>query len=196
MSHSKIRIWGIFGIILIVFTIAFAALPLFPSSALDVIRITVRQRALEERIVKNVVVLAYQPESHVQAVSELQNTLPTWEQVQNGLMNGDQSLGISANQPDDVKLLLLQAQSDFVSIDTAVHQILAHPSQVDPTQLTIVLGHEQAYYTTMAHVDTVSKDHITQITRIYFGIGMAISLVLMVIWIRMFKEVMRLSNGK
>jgi hypothetical protein len=196
LSPTKIRIWGIFGIILILFSIGFAALPLIPNSSLDVIRITVRQRALEERIVKDALTLTYQPSSRVQAVSELQNTLPVWEQVQNGLMNGDTSLGISPNQPSDTKLLLLQAQSDFVNMDTSARQILAHPSPVDATQLSIILQHEQSYYTTMAHVDSLSEDHILWITRLYFGIGIAISIVLLLIWIRFFRTIARKNEEK
>lgn len=194
MSHDRIRIWGVLGIILILFSIAFAALPLLPNSSLDVIRITVRQRALEERIVKDVLTLACQPTSKVQAINELQTTLPTWEQVQVGLLNGDASLGISPNPPEDINLLLLQAQSDYMSIDTAIHQILAHPSTVDQLQIAIVLQHDSGYYTTMAHVDMLLEAHVQFVAKLYFGFGVAISIGLLLIWMQFFRKMIRIDK--
>jgi MFS superfamily sulfate permease-like transporter len=197
MSHIKTRIMGIFGILLILFFIAFAALPLIPNSTLGVIRIIARQRTIEQLIVKDVLILAYRPTSeHVQAISELQNSLPVWEKVEAGLQNGDDSLGISPNLPPEVKALILQAQSDFTSIDTAAHQILAHPSQVDQTQLLIILQHERAYSLTLFQVSSLFEDHIHAISQVYFGIGVAISIGLLLIWIRFFRALLRAEREK
>ncbi|OLD63409.1 MAG: hypothetical protein AUF65_02420 [Chloroflexi bacterium 13_1_20CM_50_12] len=197
MSHTKTRIWGIFGILLILFSIAFSALPLIPNSTLGVIRIIARQRAIGQQIVKDVLILAYRPPpEHVQAISEIQNALPVWEQVQAGLQNGDSSLGISPNLPGDIKLLLLQAQSDFTSVDTATHQILAHPSPIDQTQLSIILHHEHGYSLAMFQVSDLFESHIRGISQIYFGIGTAISVGLMFIWVTFFRKILRLEREK
>lgn len=195
MSYRKARLWGIFGIILILFLIAFAALPLIPNDTLGTTRIIARQRTIEQLIVKDVLILSYRDTAdHVQAISELQNALPAWEQVEHGLQNGDASLGISPNLPPEVKLLVLQAQSDFTSIDTAAHQILAHSSPVDQTQLMIILQHEHTYSVTMFQMSDLFESHIQVISRVYFGFGVAISLGLMAIWTRLFKEILRLKK--
>lgn len=197
MSHKKTLIWGIFGILLIFFFIAFAALPLFPNSTLGVIRIIARQRTLEQIIVKDVLILAYRPApDHVQAISEIQNALPTWEQVQTGLQKGDDSLGISHNLPPEIHLLLLQSQSDFTSIDTAAHQVLAHPSKIDQTQLLIILQHERAYSLAMFQVSDLFESHIHGISQAYFGIGTAIGVGLMLIWVTFFRKILRLEREK
>lgn len=197
MSHGKIRVLGVFGIILILFSIAFAALPLLPSSTLGVIRIIARQRTLEQLIVKDVLILTYRSSGdRVQAISEIQNALPTWEKVQAGLQNGDESLGISSNLPGEINLVLLQAQSDFTSIDTATHQILAHPSQVDQTQLSIILQHDHTYSLDMFQMSDLFESHILSISRIYFATGTAISIGLMLIWIRLLRALLRAEREK
>lgn len=195
MSYRKARLWGIFGIILILFLITFTAFPLMPNDTLGTTRIIARQRTIEQLIVKDVLILAYRNTAdHAQAVSELQNALPAWEQVERGLQNGDASLGISHNLPPEIHLLLLQAQSDFTSIDTAAHQILAHPSNVDQTQLMIILQHEHAYSITMFQMSDLFEGHIQVISKVYFGFGVAISLGLMAIWVKLFKEILRLKK--
>src|SRR5690348_13944705 len=107
--------WGL-GILLLLVMLAFEALPLMSNTTLGTFRLMTRQRVLEQRIVKNVLVLAYRssPDDHAEAISEHQTTLPIWEKVQNGLRNGDVSQGISPNLPGDIRLLLIQAQPDFV----------------------------------------------------------------------------------
>jgi hypothetical protein len=163
-----------------------------PNSTLSVIRVIARQRTIEQLIVKDVLIMAYRPTAdHVQAISELQNALPNWEKVQNGLQNGDADLGISSNLPSDIKLLVLQSQSDFTSIDTSAHQILAHSSEVDQTQLLIILQHERAYSLTIFQVSSLFEDHILGVSRIYFGIGVAISVALLCIWIRFFRAMLK-----
>ena len=95
MTYGKIRVLGIFGIFLILLSIGFAALPLMPNSTLDLIRTIARQRTLDEQITKDALILAYRPTAeHVQAINELQSSLPVFEGVNAGLENGDQSLGI------------------------------------------------------------------------------------------------------
>lgn len=192
MSHSKVQILGVFGVLLILISIGFGVFPLMPNDTLDVIRLIARQRTLEQLIAKDTLILAYRPtDDHVQAISELQNTLPAWEKVELGLQNGDASLGISPNLPGNIKLLLLQAQSDFTGIDASAHYILAHPDPVDQTQLSIVLQHERAYSVTMFQVNTLFNDYIQEMSRIYFGIGVAINACLLLIWMSFFKELLK-----
>jgi hypothetical protein len=179
------RILGWLGIILLFFTLAFEALPLMSNTTLGTFRLMTRQRVLQQRIVKNVLILAYQTSSdeHVEAINELQTTLPVWEQVQKGLRLGDASLGISANLPGDIELLLTQAQPDFAYMDAAARQILARPSPVDPVQLAIIQQHDQPYYLTMAQVSDLFQERIQGAAKIYFGIELGMGIALMSIWI-------------
>lgn len=178
------RTLGWFGVFLLIVSLTFEALPLMPNSTLNTFHLAARQRVLEEHIVKDILILAYRPSSeHAEAVSEMQTALPVWEEVENGLQNGDTSLGISPRLPSDVKLQLSQAQPDFVYLDAAARRILAHPSSVDETQITIVLQHNQGYYISMAQVVNVLQDDMSKVANAYFTIELSIGVFLMIIWI-------------
>jgi hypothetical protein len=169
---------------LLLILLSFEALPLMPNSTLNTFHLAARQRVLEEHIVKNILVLAYRPQDeHADAISQIQTALPVWEQVENGLQKGDTSLGISPRLPQDMKLMLIQAQPDFVYLDTAARKILAHPSPVDQTELTIVLQHDQGYYIAMAQVVIVLQDDLRGMAIIYFSIELVTGIILMAIWI-------------
>jgi hypothetical protein len=197
MSHGKVRILGIFGVLLILISIGFSMFPLLPHDTMSVIHLIARQRTIAQLVVKDTLILAYRPaDDHVQAISELQNALPAWEKVELGLQNGDTSLGISPNLPGDIKLLLLQAQSDFTSIDTSAHYILAHPDPIDQTQLSIVLQHERAYSLTMFQVSNLFDDYIHGMSTVYFGIEVAISVGLLILWIRLFRALLTHTEAK
>jgi len=81
-----------------------------------------------------------------------------------------------------------------VSIDTAVHQILTHPSTVDQLQIAIVLQHDSGYYVTMAHVDMLLEAHVQFIAKLYFGFGVAISIGLLLMWIQFFRKMLRIDK--
>lgn len=186
--RSKIIIKALrgLGLFLLLISVVFESLPLIPgSTTLDTFRLMIRQRSLEERIVKNTLILAYRasPDERAEAINELQNTLPTWEKVQTGLRNGDASLGISPNLPTEVKLLLAKIQPNFASIDTSARKILEHPSSVDPVQINIILQHSQLYYLTMAQASDAFQESILNNARIYFSVELAIGIVLILMWI-------------
>lgn len=194
------RILGWFGIFLLLILLAFEALPLMPNSTLNTFHLVARQRVLEEHIVKNILVLAYRPQDeHAEAISEIQTALPVWEQVENGLQKGDTVLGISPRLPQDMKLLLIQAQPDFVYLDAAVRKILEHPSPVDQTELEIVLQHDQGYYIAMAQVVNVLQDDLRSMVIIYFSIELIIGIILMTIWISFLisiNRILKTNRGK
>jgi len=178
------RVLGGLGVFLLFASLAFEALPLLPNGTLNTFHLAARQRVLEEHIVKNVLILAYRPQDeHTEAISEIQTALPVWEEVENGLQNGDASLGISSHMPQDIKLMLLQAQPDFVYLDTSARHILAHPSPVDPVQISIVLQHDQGYYIAMGQAVNVLQDDLSRMTVTYFWIELSMSMLLMIIWI-------------
>lgn len=181
LLQSLMPVIRIVCIILIALNLAFDALPLVPNNALSTISAIDLQRTLGERIAKDVLILSYRPTSeHVQAVAELQSMLPYWEKVQNGLTGGDESLGISDHLPPDIRLLLVQAQTDYVEMDQAAHTIVAHPSQaVDPIELSIVLQHEPNYFLTMLHVAMLEQQHIQSATQVYFSLEAGIGVLLL-----------------
>jgi len=188
---------GWLGVFLFIVSIAFEALPLMHSNALGTFHLIARQRVLEQRIVTDVLILAYRPqEEHAEALSELQTALPVWERVQKGLMNGDDTLGISPNLPSNIKLYLLQMQPDFSYMDTAARQILAHHSPVDPDQLAIILQHEQPYYLSMAQAVIVFQDDVDNAAKIYFSIELSIGIVLMSMWITFLLSFRSLTKGQ
>lgn len=109
------------------------------------------QLARAEFMIKDVFALAYRPAtSHAQAISELQIQLPVFQRTQEGLANGDPSLGLPNNPSSGVKAALLDAQPDYLAITTAVSKILAHPdSAPDQAQVDIVAQHERPYISAM-----------------------------------------------
>lgn len=183
--RSLMRVMGSFGIVLLLIIIALEALPLLNNTdSINIFHLVARQRVLEERVVKDALILAYRasPDEHAEAISEMQTSLPTWEKVQNGLQNGDGSIGIPQNYlPSDLKLLLTQTQPDFTYLDAAARKILAHPSPVDLVQLSIVLQHDQGYYISMAQVVNSAQDHIQGAARIYFSIELIVALILLIV---------------
>lgn len=192
-----IRILGWFGVFLLLASLVLEALPLMHDNTLGTFHLIARQRVLEQRIVTDVLILAYRPEDeHPEAISELQTALPVWEQVQRGLNNGDSSLGISPNLPSNVKLLLLQMQPDFMYMDVAARQILAHPEPVNSDELTIVMQHEQPYYLAMGQAVQLLQDDINIAAQIYFGIELTLGLILAAIWIAFTLSMHRMNKVK
>jgi hypothetical protein len=185
MAPNKIRILGGFGIFLLIILLAFEALPLMPNNTLNVFSTVALQRTLGQRVAKNALVLAYRsyPDERAEAVSELQNVLPYWEKVQNGLQNGDPSLGIPARLPPDISLIVAQSQPDFAYMDTAAHKVLANPSSVDPVQISIILQHDNAYFLAMVQITNLMQQNIQSAYQMYFIIELGIGVVLMAIWI-------------
>jgi hypothetical protein len=191
-----IRIFGWFGVFLLLVSLLFEALPLLPNNALNSFHLAARQRGLEEHIVKDTLMLAYRSSSddHAEAISELQTALPLWEKVQNGLQDGDTSLGISSHLPNDVRVLLLQAQPDFIYLDAAAHHILAHPSPVDATEIDIILQHDQNYFLTMGQAVIAYQDDINNAARTFFVIELVLGILLMILWIAFLILVNRVSK--
>lgn len=133
------RIIFVARVVLLILLFAFFLSPLLRLPVLTTLNNMSLQRIRCERIAKNALILQYRPEEeHPQAIAELQNMLPGWQQEQTDLKSF----------PDNqVNLLLLQSQADYTSITSALTNILATPSKpVDSTQVKIILSHESAYF--------------------------------------------------
>jgi hypothetical protein len=151
------RFIAIIGIIVLLASAALEILPVLPNNVLTTVSTIHRvnqQGALAERIDKDVLTLAYRPQAeHAQSLSELQVTLPVFEKIQAGLQSGDASLNLPTHRPQDVQLLLLQTQSDYIAIDASAKTILAHADQpVDLDQIAIIQQHEHDYFVAMGTI--------------------------------------------
>lgn len=178
----------IVGVVLLLGLALLEILPVLPSNVPTVISIIHKvnlQGALAERIDKDALILAYRPETeHAQAISELQVTLPAFEKIQAGLQGGDASLNLPMRRPQDVQLLLLQSQSDYIALDAAAKTILAHTdSPVDPDQIAIIQQHERPYFVTMSAVAKVWEGHIEDNALGFFWTELWMSMLLLILYI-------------
>lgn len=184
-------------VILLMLLLGFQSLWVVRGTAANLMRQVGLQPAREQRIVANVLILAYRPTSeHAQALSALQNLLPLWQKTQNGLMNGDDSLGLPKRSPQDIQLLLLQAQPDYVAISTATQKILDHPDRL-ADQLPIIMDHQNDYYVTMTQIVSLWQSHIDAVfyQLFWWEAGLDGACLLIVVCIYLF-IVRRLLRGK
>jgi hypothetical protein len=144
----------------LVFMIAMALLILLAVSQLLPLAynvpMLVGQSALQgtraQRIAKDALVLEYRPASeHAQAINEIQNSLPIWEAQQSYL---------STLQNSTVQTLMAQAQPDYLAIDTAARNLLAHTN--DTTQTNIIIQHERNYTLVMNQLSQLIQDRIQE----------------------------------
>src|SRR2546430_123803 len=88
-----IRIIVVFCVFLLLLLAGFQWIWVGAGSASSIMNQSGLQRTRAQAIAKDTLILAYRPESeHAQAVNELQNLLPRFEQTQKGLQVGDNSL--------------------------------------------------------------------------------------------------------
>lgn len=187
--------------------VVLAAFEIFPAlSGNDDLIVTQQanlQLARNEFIAKDVLILAYRPiTNHSQAINELQTILPMLQQVQAGLRNGDSTLGLPANPPDNVKIALTATQSDYLSITIALKNILLHPDSttVDPVQLSIILQHERSYTTSMYQVVLLLQGNAEaqkiQLLIIKISLAGAVGLVVILKYLLLTREVVTSSIAK
>jgi len=137
---------------------------------------------------RDVLVLAYRPITfRSQAVSDLQTILPVFQQVQAGLIVGDVSLGLPGNPPDNVRIALGTANSDYQQMVTALKSLLANadsPTGPDPVQVNIVLLHDRPYITAMYQAITLIQQNADArkiqllIIKIFFIVGIVVLVML------------------
>lgn len=148
-STTYRRIVFIVAITLLVVVIVCQILPLTFSES-DLIGQSALQGMRAQKIAKDALTLEYRPENaHIQAISEIQNTLPVWEAEQKQLLN---------THNNDMQTLLNQAQPDYTAIDTATTKLLMHPD--DLTQVQIILQHERNYSLLMSQVSMLIQARI------------------------------------
>lgn len=116
------------------------------------------QSARCQRVVKVALILkdpSITRDTRLQVVSELQNTLPSWEKQQGRMQS---------YQTDSLRILVVQTQADFAAMDTAAWSILANPNRpADPVQVGIIVQHEHNYTTIMAQLATLVQQRLEEI---------------------------------
>lgn len=118
------------------------------------------QSARCQRVVKIALILkdvSIDQNARLQAVSELQNTLPAWEKQQSRMQS---------YQTASLSVLVVQTQADFAAMDTAAWSILANPTKpADPVQVGIILQREHNYTTIMTQLATLVQQRLEEIDR-------------------------------
>lgn len=148
--------WFCFGltIFLLLTTLSFLLLPLSRlADAANKLNNLNLQQARCERITKDVLILAYRSEGErAQALSELQDTFPLWQQEQN-------SLAIISDP--QIQLLVLQSDADYTPMAKATQTLLSQ-LRTPPglLQVTIILQHDHGYEVTMNQLVTLIDQDI------------------------------------
>lgn len=162
-----------FGVIMgvLVLLVITLTIPFYVNES-DILYQTSLQSMRAQRMSKDVLILTYRPSiSTAQAISEIQNTLPVWEQEQSTL---NATVGL------DSRPLFVQSQPDYTSIDTALRSILAHAQQpIDRTQVQIVLDHEQHYTQTINQLSSLRQQHIQQSNILLAGVQIMLAVLVL-----------------
>jgi hypothetical protein len=179
------RIITISQIALLIILALFQSIWVFGGSETSIMNQSGLQRFRASNIKADVLILAYRPtQEHPQAISDLQNILPAWEQTQAGLRSGSTALQLPSTVPESIQQALIPAQSDFVAIDSAARIILAHADGlVDPIQLQIILDHERQYRIEMSQVVTLWQQQIDGafLHIYYWEMGLTLAMIVLVV---------------
>ncbi|SRR6266567_253938 len=142
----------------------FQAIPLTISNNDAILHYATLQQSISQRIAKDALILQYGPaDNNAQAISELQNMLPTWESDQANLQN--------SNLSGTAQTLLISSTTNYVSIDAAVRAILAHPQTIDIVQTQIIHMQERPYFLAISQVanELLQQEYSSRITITVFG---------------------------
>lgn len=184
MSNKLYGVLSLAAVILILILIAFEALlPLVDASSY--LNQAGLQRTRSDVLALAMLTLEYRPASeHALAISNLQVTLPIFEQEQTLLNSNDAS---------DEQLLLQQMRGDYLAIITSAQTVVSAPSKpVDPVQVSIMMAHKDSYRSTMNLLVNVLVSHVERLTWTLFytesGIGLLILGVVVWLWRMLEKE--------
>jgi hypothetical protein len=181
----KAKVLHIYTVVLLTLTvfllvglIVFEILPITGNDDTSVQRQTDLQLTRSLYLSNAILILAYRPiANHSQAVSDLQTVLPQFQQAQTALLHGDASLGLLGNPPDNVKIALTLADSDYKQMVAAFMHILANSDNpvTDVQQVNIVVAHYRSYVTQMNQVSILVQQNID--TRKLLSLGIRISFI-------------------
>lgn len=138
--------------------------PLASGNDLQVLSQVSSQEWSSQRIAKDALIMqSGTPFQRIQAVNELQTTLPEFEATQRAMQNSTLSV--------DTQVLFASTSTDYTAIDTATRAILVHPDQAaDPTQVRIITDHTDPYFSTISQIASIAQQRILLRTQWLFGI--------------------------
>jgi acetolactate synthase regulatory subunit len=165
------RLYLVISLILLGLLASYELIPLTYQES-EIVNQIDSQAIRAQRIYSNALTLAYRPqEEHAQSISEMQNTLPAWEGEQSAL----QSLRLNEN----MRVLVVQAQPDYVAIDTAARKLIAHPG--DKVQVEIIVEHRRNYVLLMTQLSTLYSQRIPARIQWFVALGEGITLILLAV---------------
>lgn len=167
-----------FIVALLLILLAFQSVIVIQPSTSRAINEAGLQRTRCQLIVKDALVLKYRTSSseRAQAVNELQTLLPNFEREQ---------AAIAMYPMLQVQVLSTASRADYNAMDVAANTILSnHDKNIDPTQVDIIIAHNNTYLTTINQIVTtlqqLTEDQEQQLFYIESGID-ALILVLVLI---------------
>jgi hypothetical protein len=138
-------------VLLIAILVGFEAVPITTGSDVQYINQAALQRVRSQVFAKSVYALKYHTDGErAQAISDLQVTLPLFEQEQAVLLS---------NSAPDVQMTVQATRSDYLALVTAIQSILTHPTTSNSIEIDIVLSHERGYLTTSNTLITMLQKH-------------------------------------
>jgi len=161
-----LRILCIGGCVLVLCLLFLESTPILSSGIPQLTGIAASQKALVERLAKDALLIEDgTSDQHIQAINELQITLPRWQSNQNQLH--------ASILPNDVNILFEATASDYTAINTALQTILEntdHPASTIDIEVAIVETHEQEYYVNMSQILSLLQNLWTSSINWLFGL--------------------------
>jgi len=143
------RIIIISCIVLVLLLIGFESVPLYRDDTLMTSQVQ-QQGAISQRIAKDVLLMEYIPDRRADALNELQNVVPNFE-------NGQK---VVSTLPPSMQSFLMATNPDFQDIDTAARKILSAPNaSTNSLQVAIILDHERNYYLSVSQTVAALKSN-------------------------------------
>ncbi|GCE14839.1 type IV pili methyl-accepting chemotaxis transducer N-terminal domain-containing protein [Tengunoibacter tsumagoiensis] len=157
MLHPKLfRTFARFTkILLLLLLIGFEWIPNLSGGDAHYINEAGLQRARSQMLASATYILAYRPlPEHAQAMHDLQTILSVFEHEQSTLQG---------NPASDVQDQLLQANSDYLPLVTALQDIVAHPQRaINLLEVNIIALHERGYLVSMNALVLILPRHLEE----------------------------------
>lgn len=165
------------SVIVALFLLFLVALALFSVIVrpYDIIQATNTQRVRGQLIAKDALILASNNTSAwPQAISELQDVEPLWQQEEAYLLS---------LHTTNIKTAMVAVNADYTAMNQAIVTILARRGPADPLQVAIILQHERPFSVEMSQIATLMLQDLDGIQQQLFTFSMIIYAIVLVLTI-------------
>lgn len=165
------------SVIVALFLLFLVALALFSVIVrpYDIIQATNTQRVRGQLIAKDALILASNNTSAwPQAISELQDVEPLWQQEETYLLS---------LHTTNIKTAMVAVNADYTAMNQAIVTILARRGPADPLQVAIILQHERPFSVEMSQIATLMLQDLDGIQQQLFTFSMIIYAIVLVLTI-------------